>query len=137
MPTPTSEARGNATLVIDGVTIPGPWEKHEGGDVTAPDVKFAPGGMLPEVSLGGTASKSNITLTKAVDLDTDLDLYPWLEARAGIGRATIGRVFLGADRRVVGSLANTGTFLNVSLTAYDASSTKQQELVLEFSIAGP
>jgi hypothetical protein len=51
---------------VTGINLPAvySWASYEGGDVEAEDVKTRPGGLLPQVNLGGPAQRTDVTVKR-------------------------------------------------------------------------
>lgn len=137
MPTPVAQKAFSASLILDGVTIPGPWDGFQGLETTAEATSFPPGHELPDISLGGPPTDSDITLSRYYDLDTVHGMYEWMRARVGSAQADIGISFHRNKRPVAGGPRRTGTLTGLSVTDGDASSSDPFKLNLVFRVDGP
>jgi hypothetical protein len=74
-------------LIVDGSGSTGSWATAEGGTLTADDTKTRPGGMGNEVSVGGNASRDDLTVTTQWT-----DLMAGLEQglENGVGISSVG-----------------------------------------------
>ena len=63
---------------VYGVNYPSvtSWASLEGGDLTSEDVKTRPGGLLPQVNLGGPTTRNDLTVTRQYSIE----LHPWIVA---------------------------------------------------------
>lgn len=81
MATPTRQDTWNVTAVIDGLPS-GTWDKLSGGSGDSEELKYRPGNMGSQISLGGSQTLENITLSRLFDLDRDaLVVKKWLARR--------------------------------------------------------
>ncbi len=77
-------------LSINGIDY-GEWDKCTGGESLANEIKFRPGGMQPEQSLGGTVSVSDVVVDRLYDVLRDgSNLSAYLAAN-GRGSAIVSR----------------------------------------------
>ena len=121
MTTYTREDQARLTVTVDGVSL-GVCHAKDGGDTEADSNPFKPGGMAPQVNLGGPAKVSDIKLT-----------LPWTEAlhaqrqclRSRVGKGAVGitEQVLDADGNPFGAVdQRTGILNGVSEPPYDAKS---------------
>lgn len=104
-----------ATLTIDGVDY-GIWDAVAGGDVEATETKYRPGGMQPEISLGGPVTVNNVTLSKLLEKgDYTAQLRQLMTTgRVGKAPASIARQPLDEDGNPFGDpLSYTGKLMHV------------------------
>jgi hypothetical protein len=87
------------TVIIDGANT-GVWDKLSGGEVDSEETKYKPGGMAPEVSLGGSVSIGNVTVDRGYDPLRD-DVHA-LAARVGKADVTVIAKPLDQDRNPFG-----------------------------------
>ncbi len=122
MATYIRENQADIRLTVDGVSFFGSWATYSGGDLTAAEAKTRPGAMGKEVSIGGPASRGDITITIQWD-EIILASFNDLESRVGSGDAKVSVNWL--DRKGVaipGALfAKTGTLKSVSDPNYDTN----------------
>lgn len=71
-------------LTVAGVQYGGTWATYSGGAVSATDAKTRSGGMGKEKSIGGPATRSDVTITIQED-ETVLGWHPTLESLVGRG----------------------------------------------------
>ena len=89
------------TLSVDGTQC-GTFDDADGGSVDSAELKYRPGGMGDEVSLGGPQTVSNVTLTRGFDRTRDKALLAFLISRCGKGNATVVKQPLAADKNAIG-----------------------------------
>lgn len=78
----------NVTVSINGVQL-GTFDKMSGGDIDSEEVKYKPGAMAPELSLGGSVTVSNITVERLFELGRDTSIIPQLKSWVGKGEVTV------------------------------------------------
>ena len=124
------------TVSVDGLDL-GVFDTFEGGEVDSEEKKYKPGGMAPEVSLGGSKSVSNITVGRLYVLERDHALLPTLFAKVGKGTVTANKQPLDVDGNVFGKpLVYTGKLKTVTPPDADSNSGDEAILALEISSAG-
>lgn len=114
----------------------GTFDGFSGGEITADDTKFYPGGMQNQISLGGRRSVENFTLTRLYNLTRDHPLQGWLAA--GVGRATVvaTKASLTVDRGAVPDpLIYQGTLIRHAPPEHDSNSSDAATYELEVSSA--
>jgi hypothetical protein len=84
------------------VPVGAAWKTYEGGNLEADDAKTRPGGMGREVSLGGPASRDDVTCTIQFS-DAFSVAHPTLESLVGNARMKVSYTPLDGLRRPVGS----------------------------------
>jgi hypothetical protein len=68
---------------IPGVTLDAQsWDKFTGGDHTSETQQHTPGGMGPQIAIGGIRKRSPVTVSRAMD-DTLIGLYESIDAATG------------------------------------------------------
>jgi hypothetical protein len=87
---------------LDGVAL-GTFDKMSGGGYDSEETKYKPGGMAPEISLGGSRTVGNVTVSRLFRLERDLALVPTLKAAVGVGQVTVTRQSLDRNRNPYGS----------------------------------
>lgn len=123
------------TATLDGKPI-GTWDKKTGGAVTAQDTKYRPGGMVPEVSLGGPVTIDNVTLDRLYD-DSQKALLKQLMAAAGKGRVAVTQQDLDTYGAPKGApYVFTGTLIKVTPPDADSMSNAAAMLAIEVSTDG-
>ena len=93
-------------LSVAGVTVDNiVWDKFDGGDLTVDAAQYLPGGMAPQINLGGTPKRSDITLNRAWS-------YPLVSAFKALDGVT-GRA---AATVTVQTLSSSGSPTGVPVT---------------------
>lgn len=124
------------TVSIAGDDL-GVWTSRKGGSVDSEETKIKPGGMLPEVSLGGSRSTENVTLEKVFDLDDIGTKHAWLISKVGSGDVSITQQPLDRDGNVYGTAwSYTGTLKSATLPEYDANGNDASMIEIEVTISG-
>jgi hypothetical protein len=125
-------------LSVAGVGDVGVARKADGFDIESEEVKVRPGGMAPEVSLGGKRSRNAATLTFWNNEQREAQT-PALERAAGAGdgagACVITRQPLDGDGNPNGKVRTyTGTLRNVKPVEYDEDSNDPAELEVEITL---
>lgn len=90
------------TVTIDGRPL-GVWDTLSGGDVESEETKYKPGGMGPEITLGGSVTVNNVTLGRLLrGLDDWEFMHGLMANRVGKARVTISRQPLDVDANPFG-----------------------------------
>lgn len=90
----------SVALTIDGLDF-GVWDALDGGGIDSEETRYKPGGLAAEVALGGTRTRSNITLRKLYDEGIHAS-YHWLDERAGRAAVVVTRQPLDTDGNAYG-----------------------------------
>ena len=97
------------------------WATYDGGNLTATDAKTRSGGMGPEVSAGGPASRGDLTCTIQFD-DVMGGNHSMLESHVGSGTATVSITYLTPQGVSNGHrFTRTGTLKSAELPKSDAN----------------
>jgi hypothetical protein len=97
-----------------------PWDSCEGGDQTVEGQTYLPGGMKPQVSLGGIPKRSPLTLKRIWSTEL-LPIFKALDSGAGQCPCTVTITTLGANRKAVEGapvITYTGTLGTVTRPNY-------------------
>lgn len=117
------ENQYSVSVSLDGVPIPDSWDKLEGGGKDSEETKYKPGGMAPEVSLGGSTTIENLTVSRLYRLARDHGLIKTFFNRAGKGQIVITKQPLDIDGNVFGApLVYNGTLKTVTPPDFDSES---------------
>ena len=136
MPAPTREDTWLITFTVDGVDF-GTWDTWSGGEGDSEESKYSPGGMEPEISLGGRKTIGNITLGRYLDRQRDWPQIKWLYARRGAARVGIKLAPLALDASRGGeTLAFGGTLKQVTIPDLDSTGGDAAILEVECTIDG-
>lgn len=121
------------TLTIDNEDY-GVWDQKSGGDASAEETKYRPGGMAASVSLGGASTVSNVTLSRLYELERDHMRIHRLVSLAGMGRCVVTVQPLDRYKIAYGKpVIYTGVLNNVKLPEYDSTSSDPAVIELEIS----
>lgn len=135
-PAPTREDTWLVTASLDGRDL-GVWDTASGGEIDSEEAKYRPGGMGPEISLGGSRTIGNLTIGRYLDTARDWPLIKWLASRTGAGRGTVGITPLAIDGSRAGDpLTYQGTLKTVTRPDLDSTGTDAAILELEFTVDG-
>lgn len=126
----------NVTVTIDGENL-GTFDKLEGGEVDSEETKYKPGGMSPQVSLGGSVNVGNVTVSRLYDLARDHTRAAFYRSKVGKGQVTIAKQILDADGNAYGKpMTYTGKLKAVTFPEHDSTSSDPGLIALEISTAG-
>ena len=93
-----------------------------GGEVDTTELVYKPGGMLPQISLGGIVTVGQVVLNRLYQLDRDHQTIHWLVGRVGKGRVTITKTSLDTDQNAYGApLVYKGVLKRVTPPEVDSS----------------
>lgn len=127
---------GRITLAVDGIALDSvSWDVMDGGDIAPTMEKYNPGGMAPEVALGGLRKRTDITLHR-VWSDFLIASYIALDNASGIAGARVAYTPMRADRRTpAGSpVVYTGVLGQVMRPNYDSKSAAPAMLQVTVSV---
>lgn len=125
----------SVSLVIDGVNL-GIWDKLDGGATDSDELKYSPGAMQPQVSLGGKRTSDNIVISRLYDQLRDHPRTPWLRGRCGRGQVVAIKQPLDVDGNVVGTPeVYYGTLKRCLPPSHDSQSTDAALIELEVTVA--
>lgn len=119
------------------VKIDESFDKVSGGAVDSEETKYKPGGMQPQISLGGSINVDNVTVSRLYRLDRDLDVVADLKSRVGKGTVTVTKQQLNVDGEDVGTpIVWTGKLKRISFPDMDSESSAAGLFEIEVSTAG-
>jgi hypothetical protein len=127
--------RFKVTVSVTGVAMDtDPFDAQTGGDTDSTETKYRPGGMAPEVSLGGAVSTANIVITRNFALGRDDVLMAPLRNAAGKKQASCTVQPLDGDGN---SFGTPWTFSGVlqRVRGPQPDSMSQDPAMLELEIA--
>lgn len=108
------EDQADIRVSVETVPYGDSWKEVEGGNLEATDAKTRPGGMGREVSAGGPASRTDMTVRTQMS-DVTAGWVATLENMVGWGRAKVGLNWLGPNRVPLGtSTTRVGTLKAVN-----------------------
>lgn len=127
------EDQYNVTVSIDELTL-GTFDKLTGGMIDSSETKYKPGGMAPEISLGGSKTVENVTVTRLYKFDRDHPLIGTLVSKVGKGNTTITKQPLDVDGNVFGApMIYRGVLKSVTPPDHDSMGSDPGLLALEVS----
>ena len=130
------EDQYSVSVVIDGTDY-GIFDKCEGGEVSAEDLKYRPGGLAPAVSLGGGKTTANITISRLYDLVRDHQRTSTLFDKVGKGQCVVMKQPLDVDGNAFGRpITYRGTLTRATPPNADSESNNAGMLELEVSVTG-
>jgi hypothetical protein len=125
----------SVSVAVDGDDY-GIWDKMDGGDVDSNEKKYKPGGMAPEISLGGSRTVSNVIVSRYYDLDRDGSIIKTLFDRAGKGQVTVTKQPLDINEVPYGEpIVYQGTLKMAKAPAVDSESSEEGRVEIEISSA--
>jgi hypothetical protein len=131
---PTREDTWTVTLNLDGVDE-GIWDKKEGGEADSEELKYPPGGMEDEISMGGRKTYGNVTISRYCDISRDWPKVPGWLAKAGACRGTIGQQPMDIHKNPQGPpLVMSGTLKTVTPPEPDSTGNSEARIEMEFTI---
>jgi hypothetical protein len=123
------------TVTIDGQSM-GVWDTLSGGGSDSEETKYKPGGMQPEVSLGGSKSIGNLTLSRLCDR-ADWGYMSSLMNKTGSAKCVVSRQPLDADGNPWGQPMVYGGILKAVMPGdTDSNSSGAQIWDIEISTEG-
>ena len=120
---------------VPGVTIDSQsWDKASGGGIAPTMVKYAMGGMAPNVAIGGRRERADITVDRAWD-DTLISAALALDKASGNTPCTVAITPLKARGKTAGKpLIRTGILGPVTWPEADSSSSDAAMLQISVSL---
>jgi len=124
------------TVVVDGTDL-GTFDTFSGGEIDSEEVTYKPGGMAPRVSLGGSVTPGNVTVSVLFDLARFQEIIHWLISRAGKGEIVVNKQPLDVDGNAFGRpLVYRGKLKQVNPPEHDSESSDAAKIELEMTPAG-
>lgn len=121
---------------IDGLDT-GIWDTCDGGEMGSEETKYKPGGMNPQVSLGGSQELGNVTVARLYDLDRDNPFIRTWMNRCGKASVVVTKQPLDVDGNVYGDpLVYSGLLMTVTPPSHDSESSDAARVELEISTNG-
>jgi hypothetical protein len=125
------------TVTVEGLGALGVFDTFKGGEVDSDEQKYRPGGMGDPVSLGGSVTMGNVTVTRNYKLERDHPIIHTLMSLAG--RAIIWAVKQPLDIYKVPygrPLIYQGKIKMVKAPEHDSTSSDPAMLEIEFVPTG-
>lgn len=124
------------TVTVDGVPL-GLWDTLSGGDVESEETKYRPGGMTPQVSLGGSVTVNNITLGRLLNREDWDFMHALMANRVGKAEVVVARQPLDADANPFGRpMVYRGVLMSVNPGDTDSNSSDAQVWEITVSTEG-
>jgi hypothetical protein len=126
---------------VDGQDL-GTFDTLTGGESDTTELTYKPGGMAPQVSLGGLVTIGQVVLGRLYVLDRDHQNsngtgIAWLLSRVGKGQVVVTKQPLDIDGNAFGKpLVYKGTLKRVTPPEVDSQSTDAALVELEVTPAG-
>jgi hypothetical protein len=112
------------------------WDMMEGGDPVATETPIFPGGMEPQVELGGLPKWTPLTIERAWS-ETLAGVYKALANAAGSEPITASYIILGVNKIPTGQVYTyTGVLLSCERPKYKASESVEAMLKITVGING-
>lgn len=124
-------------LTVSGITLDtASWDSMEGGEPVAESVDVYPGGMAPQVALGGLPKWSELTIERLWS-DVLIAQFKALSSVAGFAPITASYVVLEANKTPSGTtITYTGVLKSVMRPGYKASESKEAFLQVKCDVNG-
>jgi hypothetical protein len=134
MASPTRADTWIVSLNLNGVDE-GIWDQKDGGEADSEELKYPPGGMVDEISMGGRRTLGNITISRYCDWARDWPKVPtWMQWAGGV-RGTIGQQPGDIYKNPQGKpLVWGGTLKRVLPPEPDSTGTDEARIEMEFTI---
>jgi hypothetical protein len=124
------------TVIVDGVNL-GVWDVMTGGETDSDELTYKPGGMAPQVSLGGSVTIGQVIVSRLYRLQRDHLRVHWLLSRVGKGQVVVNKAVLDTDRNTFGKpLVTKGTLKRVTPPEVDSTSTDAATIEIEITPDG-
>lgn len=124
------------TVTVDGNNL-GVFDKAPGLEADSSETKYKPGGMGPEIVLGGSQTANNITVSRLYDITRDHELARALLPRRGKAPMSVSWQPLDPDGNPQGKpLVTQGRLKKVKFPDMDSEADGAAMLELEMSTAG-
>jgi len=116
------EDQYSVTVAVNGEDF-GVWDKFSGGEVDSDELKYKPGGMAPHVSLGGSQTVNNLTVSRLYDLSRDHQQVHKLLGLAGKATVVVTKQPLDVDGNAFGRpIVYSGKLKQVTPPDHDSES---------------
>lgn len=120
---------------IDGRSIGPPkdsWDVLTGGEADSDELKYRPGGMKPELSLGGSLTIGACVVSRIYLRERDHANVHWLIGRVGKGKVVVKKQPLDIDGNSYGNpIVTSGILKRVTTPEVDSNSTEAALLEIE------
>jgi hypothetical protein len=115
----------------------GTWDRMSGGEVDSEETTYKPGGLAAQITLGGSQSVGNVTVSKLYD-EAVHGLFHWLASQAGKADMIVTKQPLNADgsAKLIRPIVYTGKLKAVTPPDVDSSSSDAAIASLEMTCNG-
>lgn len=128
--------QNDVTVIIDGRNL-GTWDVLTGGELDTNELVYKPGGMAPQISLGGIVTVGQVVCNRIYQLNRDHQTIHWLLSRVGKGKVVINKQPLDVDGNAYGTrLTYKGILKRVTPPEVDSNSTDAAIIELEMTPEG-
>jgi len=125
-------AAGDGSMIDLGV-----WDKKTGGDLDSTDTVYRPGGMAPQISLGGPKTTTNITVSRLYRLNRDHAHMTRLYRAVGLGKMIVAQQPLDIEGNAFGNpLVWHGRLKTVKAPPVDSEASGASMVELEMTVEG-
>jgi len=132
----TRQDEYDVRVTVDGINL-GTFDTLTGGEIDSEELKYKPGAMAPEVSLGGTTTTGQVTVTRNYRLVRDHDRVHWLLGRVGRGNVVINKQPLDHDGNAYGRpLVYRGILKRVLPPEHDSNTADAAMIEIEVTPHG-
>ena len=137
MPTYIRTDQASIGVSVQGVTLPTEsWALMEGGDNVSEEATAFPGGMKPQLALGGYPKRGPLTISIPW-ADNLIGLYKALDARVGISKVTASYQPLNANKEPLGApITYTGVLTSAVRPNYKAGTSEEAHLQITVATDG-
>lgn len=127
----------SVTVKLDNTSL-GVWDKMTGGDIDSEELKYKPGAMADELSLGGPVSVDNVIVSRLFVLGRDTSLVGTIKAGVGKAVITITKQSLDINKAGYGNpIVYTGKLKKMKLPEPDSEGANNAAMIeLEISTTG-
>lgn len=127
----------SVTVTVDGIPLPGVFDKFDGGEIDSDAVIYMAGGMADPEALPGTPKVGDVTVSRGFRGERDGPLKKWLNGKVG-RPIVIGKQPLNPDRSpVAGALeVFSGVMKGVSTPSFDSGGNDVSTFDIVASISG-
>ncbi len=137
MPTYFRSDQAQINVFIQNVALDNEsWGLMEGGDNVAEEATAFPGGMKPQVALGGFPKRSSLTISRPWS-DALIGLYKAMDARVGLSKVTASYQVLNANKEPFGTpITYTGVLTSAVRPNYKAGTSEEAHLQITVATDG-
>lgn len=127
------EANVDIQVSLDGVPYGSSWDTAAGGVLQGNNLKYKPGSMGDEISMGGPASRSDLTVSIQMS-DIVATWIPAFENRSGLGSIKVALTFLDNEKLPISTITRTGTLKDVTVPDMDGANNSPGRAVFGITV---